>query len=98
MKEKTFAVSPRRITALQHKSAYFKTSSKTTSRKLVGLAGTIISVGLALGPVVRLWTRAINRVISLANAWNQKVDLSVEAANEIKFCSECVGHYNGHPI
>ena len=98
LKQGTFAVPQRRITALQHKLAYFKTSSKTTPRKLASLAGTIISMGLALGPVVRMWTRAIYRVINLANSWNQKVNLSEEAAYEIEFWSECLGQYNGQPI
>ena len=48
LKEDTFVVPQRRITALQHKLAYFQTSSKTTARKLASLAGTIISIGLSL--------------------------------------------------
>ena len=91
-------MSQRRIAALQHKLAYFQTSSKITARKVASLAGSIISMGLALGPVVRMWTRAIYRVINSANSWNQKVDLSAEAAHEIKFWSECLDQYNGQPI
>ena len=98
MKEGTFAVPQRRITALQHKLAYFQSSSKITARKLASLAGSIISMGLALGPVVRMWTRAIYRVINSANSWNQKVDLSAETAHEIKFWSECLDQFNGQPI
>ena len=98
LKEDTFAVLQRRITALQHKLVYFQTSSKTTARKLASLARTIISMGLALEPVARMWTRAIYRVINSANSWSQKVDLSVEAAYEIKFWYECLDQYNGQPI
>ena len=98
LKEGALAVPQRRITALQHKLAYFQSSSKTTARKLASLAGSIISMGLALGPVVRMWTRAIYRGINSANSWNQKVDLSTEAAHEIKFWSECLDQYNGQAI
>ena len=48
LKEGTFAVPQRRITALRHKLAYFQTSSNTTARKLA-------SLGLVLGPLVRMW-------------------------------------------
>ena len=98
LKDGTFAVPQRRITALQYKLTYFQTASKTTARKLASLAGSIISMGLALGPVVRMWTRAIYIVINSANSLNQKVDLSAEAAHEIKFWSECLDQYNGQPI
>ena len=98
LKEGNFAVPQRRITELQHKLAYFQSSSKATARKLASLAGSIISMGLALGPVVRMWTRAIYRVINSANSRNQKVDLSAEAAHEINFWSECLDQYNGQPI
>ena len=55
-------------------------------------------MGLALGPMVRMWTRAIYRVINSANSWNQEVDLSAEAAHEIKFWSDCLDQFNGQPI
>ena len=60
--------------------------------------GTIISMGLALGPVARMWTQSIYSVINKASFWDQKVSLSAEALNETKFWSECLGDYNGQLI
>ena len=53
---------------------------------------------LTLGPVVRMWTKAINIVFNLVYSWNQRVDLSAEAADEIKFRFECEGQCSGQPI
>ena len=71
---------------------------KPTARTLASLVGTIISMGLALGPVARMRTRSIYSVINKASFWDQKVSLSAEALNETKFWSECLGDYNGQPI
>ena len=65
---------------------------------VASLAGTIISMGLALGPVARMRTRSIYSVINKVSFWDQKVSLSAEALNETKSWSECLGDYNSQPI
>ena len=40
---------------------------------------TVVSMGLALGPVSRLWIRAMYRDISSADFWSQRITLSPKA-------------------
>ena len=93
-----FSVPAQRLLVLQKKITETCTGGKPTARMLASLAGTIISMGLALGSVARMGTRSIYSVINKAFFWDQKVNLSAEALNETKFWSECLEDYNGHPI
>ena len=93
-----FSVPARRLLVSQKKLQRLAQGGKPTARTLASLVGTIISMGLALGPVARMRTRSIYSVINKASFWDQKVSLSAEALNETKFWSECLGDYNGQPI
>ena len=55
-------------------------------------------MGLALGPVSRLWTRALYRDILSAEFWSQPISLSPEAARGVKFWKDSLHHRNGRPI
>jgi len=56
-----------------------------TAGLAAGLVGMVMSVGLALGPVSGLWTRALYRDILSAEFWSQRITLSPEAAREVDF-------------
>ena len=55
-------------------------------------------MGLALGPVSRLWMRAFYRDILSAEFWSQCITLSPEAAREVEFWKDSFPHCNGQPI
>ena len=59
-----------------------------TARELASLVGSIISMYLGLGPVVRMHTRSLYAVINEACYWDERVALSEEALDEIHFWFE----------
>jgi hypothetical protein len=68
-----------------------------SARHLAQLTGLLSSMGLALGPVVRLWTRELYRSIQQSTSWDQKFGLSEEGRNEILFWHENFSN-SGQPI
>lgn len=60
-----------------------------------GLAAGLVSMGLALGPVSGLWTRALYQDILSAEFWSQRITLSPKAAREVEFWKDSLHHCNG---
>ena len=68
-----------------------------TARALAGLEGSIISMYLGLGPVVRMHTRSLYAVINEACYWDDRDDrvaLSEEALDDIHFRFENFNRLN----
>ena len=89
LKEGTFKVPNHRVENL--KILLDKVTEKkcyTTAREVAKVTGSIISVSLALGPVARLWTRALYRNSSSATTWDRKIILSIEGQKGIEFWAE----------
>lgn len=92
-------VPPRRIEGLRERiNLVTRFKSSIAARQLAGLVGTIVSMGLALGPVSRLWTRAMYRDILSAEFWSQRIALSPEALREVQFWKESFEECHGQPI
>ena len=94
----TFRVPERRVQALQQAlqdtvASGFKASARSLSR----LTGMLVSMGLAIGPVVRLWTRGLYREILQAHAWDSVFKLSEEAQREVEFWKENFSN-SGYPM
>ena len=99
LKEGTFRVPNHRVGNL--KILLDKVTEKkfyTTAREVAKVTGSIISVSLALGPVARLWTRALYRNSSSATIWDRKIILSIEGKKEIKFWAKELDSCHGAPI
>ena len=64
---------------------------------LARLTGSRSSMGLALGPVVRLWTRELYRAIQQSTSWDHRFQLSEDGKNEIHFWHENFAN-SGQPI
>ena len=60
-------------------------------------SGSLVSMGLALGPVVRLWTRSIYRDICQANYWDKPVLVSQDSQSEVLFWRDNFDN-SGYPI
>ena len=56
-----------------------------SARQVARLTGNLASMGLALGPVARLWTRELYRVVQQSLSWDKKFQLSDDAKTEIMF-------------
>ena len=57
-----------------------------------------MSMALALGPVTRLMTRSLYVVLSSRTAWCQRLELTAEAAVELKFWLHEIEKFNGQCI
>ena len=97
LKEGTIHVPPARIARLGERITLVS-KGNPTARLAAGLVGMVVSMGLALGPVSGLWTRALYRDILSAEFWSQRITLSPEAAREVEFWKDSFHHCNGRPI
>ena len=68
-----------------------------SARCLSRLSGSLVSMGLALGPVVRLWTRGIYRDICQANYWDKPFLVSQDSQSEVLFWRDNFDS-SGYPI
>lgn len=98
LKAGTFHVPPRRVDALKQLldiiiAKDFRVSARTLSR----LTGSLVSMSLAMGPVVRLWTRAMYRDICAAPCWDQPICLSSDSRSEVLFWKQNFDN-SGYPI
>ena len=98
LKAGTFHVPPRRVDALKQLldviiAKDFCASARTLSR----VTGSLVSMSLAMGPVVRLWTRAMYRDICSAPCWDQPVCLSSDSRSEVLFWKQNFDN-SGYPI
>ena len=79
-----FRVPERRITklnALPHNTGL--NNCWVTGHEIARLTGTITSMGLAFGPITRLWTKGLYRNLMSTASWSETVQLDDEAIKEI---------------
>ena len=72
-------------------------STAVTACSLVRLTGMLMTMGLALGRVVRLWTRSLYWEIMQADHWDKCFVLGEEAVKELIFWQTSFD-YSGSPI
>lgn len=66
----------RRITKLNNQLHTVKARNyQTTVYSIAKLSGTIISMGLGLGPTARVWTRGLYRNLAATTSWGETVQL-----------------------
>lgn len=93
-----FQVPEHRIQKLQRLLGLILKSSQATAREMARVTGMVVSMGLALGPVARLWTRAMYRTIMEAPAWCTYVSLDEDVMREIVFWKHNFDSCHGQPI
>ena len=67
-------------------------------RDVASLSGFVISLGLALGPVARLFTRQMYFFIQSRQSWNDILPASEGVLQELQFWLNHVEAFNGYPI
>ena len=67
-------------------------------RELAGIAGSIISVALAVGPISRLLTRQMYFAIETRSAWDNTIHFSPSLLLELKFWFCNIDCFNGYSI
>ena len=65
--------------------------------RLTRLTGSLVSMGLALGPFVRVWTRSIYSDICRADCWDKPFCMSQESQSKVLFWKDNVD-CSGYPI
>ena len=98
LSEGIFSVTPKRVQKFKNLLKALMETDLPTARFVAKIVGTIISMGLGLGPVTRMWTRKLYCDIAKAVSWNQRISLSTEALAELDFWQQCFDQYNGQPI
>lgn len=93
-----FRVPERRLEGLRKRLDSVAQSSKSSARDIAQVTGTIVSMGLALGPVARLWTRGLYRFIMQASTWGERKKLDEGAMREIVFWRNNFETCHGQPI
>ena len=67
-------------------------------RKLASIIGQITSMGLAIGPVPRLRTRALYHILNSRWFWSDILPLAIAARDELLFWKSSLAVFNGQPI
>ena len=94
----TFQVPPRRVDALkQLLNVTIAKKFVVSARHLSRITGSLVSMGLALGPVARLWTRALYRDTCQSVHWDRPFLMSQESQAEVQFWEANFGT-GGYPI
>ena len=75
-----------------------KSGSCLPARRLAQIAGSIISMGPAPGPITRLRTRDLYNIINSVHNLNNTVEISVDVARELAFWKSCFDHFHGQPL
>ena len=102
LKVGTFHVPPRRVDALkQLLDIIIAKDFCVSARTLSCVTGSLVAISLAMGPVVRLWTRATGmyRDICSAPCWDQPICLPSDSHSEVLFGNRTltiVGIRSGH--
>ena len=67
------------------------------ARFLAQVIGIIISMGLWIGPVSRMWTRRLYANVNQASAWDRPLTLAPDALRKLEFWENCLKKFNGQP-
>ena len=94
----TFQVPQRRVDAFHHVQRDVIAHKFVVSARMAArFTGLLASMSLALGPVVRLWTRSLYRDILQAASWDSPFQLSADAQGEV-VCWDKNFHNTGYLI
>ena len=73
------------FSGLNNQLQYIQSNNFLTTAHDIALLTGIISMGLALGPIARLWTRGLYHNPMSTSSRAERVHLDDEATKEIKF-------------
>ena len=79
LKNGFFSVPKSRVDKLKDLLRQLHGKSHTMARCLARVVGTIISMGLGIGPVSRMWTRRLYANLNQALAWDRPLALAPAA-------------------
>ena len=93
----TFQVPQRRVDSCLLLKTIVSKGFVASARQLSRFTGLLASMGLALGPVVQLWTRSLYRDILSSASWDSPFHMSHDAVCEVLFWCDNFNN-SGYPI
>ena len=91
----TFRVPQEKIKKLLSNIKQILSQTYSTPKQLSRIAGQVASMHLALGPIVRLFTRNLYRLIESRITWYEPIVLTNEAIEELNFWLKNIHFRNG---
>ena len=73
-------------------------NSELHAKYLASIIGNIISMSVAIGPVIRLMTRSLYGLLNTCQAWCDMLTVTPEARAELEFCLWEIAKFNGQDI
>ena len=98
LRQGQFFVPPHKIQKLSNAITSIRVHNRVAVRLLASIVGQAISMGLALGPITRLRTRALYDLINQRWSWYDSLYLTTEAKEELEFWKVSIPKFNGNPI
>lgn len=92
-KSMTFTVPLEKVQNLKRKIEKLLRQKSVTAKQLASVAGSLSSMNLAVGPMVRMLTRSMYAQISTTNSWYSPFVLNTETHHELQFWYD---NYNFH--
>lgn len=93
-----FQVPPKKLEKLKGAIKDVLNSSYISLRSIARIAGYLVSMTIALGPIARLFTRQMYYMIARRESWRDVITLSEPVAQELKFWLNHVDAFSGYAI
>ena len=90
-----FSLPEEKILNLKVKLQMLLNKARCTPQELSQVTGTLASMHLAIGLLVRLFTRQLYHQIELRVSWYDRVQISLEAISELTFWLNNIDCFNG---
>ena len=91
----TFYVPPEKLENLKKDIRILLDKGHATAKHLSRITGILSSMHLAIGPLVRLFTRSMYKQIASSQSWYTENILSEEVTHDLNFWSHNLAHVNG---
>ena len=97
-KKMTFSVPLEKLSKLIFRINNVCSQKLCSAKQLAKIAGYLSSMHMALGPIVRLFTRNLYRLIESRQTWYEPMLLTSEAKNKLWFWKNNLDHINGYSL
>ena len=94
----TFHIPERKVEKLKSLLGSAIGDTSSSYRELARIAGSIISVALAVGPISRLLTRQMYLAIESRSAWDHTLRFSAALLEELRFWYNNIDSFNGYSL
>ena len=93
-----FSVPAQKLEKLKHSLSAFHARRFAIPKEISRIACQIISMGLAIGPLTRLFTRHMYQFIESRHSWSQQKTVDEDTHRELKFWHDNIQIQNGFAI